>query len=517
MPHDVVMFSGVNHGAELYNCRPGGMHRIATHLRQQGISVKTINYFSQMTSDQFDRAVEIYVTEDTKMIGISATVLSDQTNNYFFGVNDSEFRRRIALIKNKNPSIKVVLGGGQVTDVAVRMLKKFSKEIDYVSRGQGENVALAIYRHITSGAPLVTTAISPVKVVTDSTYSFDDFNLCRMVWHQDDNVYDKECLPIEIARGCIFKCKFCSYQLIGKKFNDWTKTEQTIRAELLENFENYGTQHYQFLDDLINDSPEKIDLLHRIIASLPFKIYFSGYLRLDLLWKYPDMIQKLKDMGLVSCFFGIETINDASGKVVGKGLGRHRIEQALEWCHDVWQGDVHIEAYVILGLPKDTIDTGPESFAWAQDLHNRGWLHQIYFKPLVIRPDINGSEIDRDPEKFGYVMSNNHAVESDTTQKRYLGIDPAWTLGNYTYYQAVEQASQYNNYFFSRYQVPSANTFNVPHLLSLMQDSLSETDMLRIITGKKQLSPNLKQALEGKLQIQARRKTNQYFQILFNH
>lgn len=521
MPYNVVMFSGINAGAytaktsKMYYYRPAGMYRIASHLRQNGISVKTVDYFSQMSSKQFQQAVDKYVSNDTKLIGISATVLLDRKNNCFFGVSDEEFKQRIDYIKSKNPSIKVIVGGGQITATSASLLKKFKNEIDFLSRGQGENTVLAIYNHVAHGTSLTTSSIDPLKEITDSVYSFDDFNNCRIDWNQDDTVLPNECLPIEIARGCIFKCKYCGYSLTGKKFNDWTKTEETIRTELLSNFKRYGIQHYQFVDDLINDSPEKIDLLEKVIKSLPFKIYFSGYIRLDLLWKHPKMIQQLKDIGLISCFMGIETINDASGKAVGKGLGKKRIIETLELCHNIWQGEVHIEAHFILGLPKDTDQTGIQTFEWAKQVHEQGHMHKVVFKPLIINPYSGESAIDKDPEKFGYKIAVRDLKEYDVGSSRYFGdVDITWTLENYNSEQAEKESIEYNNYFLARTQIPITNTFNAPHILSLVRSKISEEDMVKIMTNKQKMTPEQLVAVEESMDFFAQQRIQKYFDSL---
>ena len=62
-----------------------------------------------------------------------------------------------------------------------------------------------------------------------------------------------EVLPLEVGRGCIFSCAFCSFDLIGKRVGDWTKSPKVLRNELLENYEKFGVTTYNFTDELINE------------------------------------------------------------------------------------------------------------------------------------------------------------------------------------------------------------------------------------------------------------------------
>lgn len=60
-----------------------------------------------------------------------------------------------------------------------------------------------------------------------------DTEACDHVWHPRDCVQPGEALPLEMARGCIFKCKFCRYPFIGKSKNDFSRRIELVRDESL--------------------------------------------------------------------------------------------------------------------------------------------------------------------------------------------------------------------------------------------------------------------------------------------
>ena len=44
-----------------------------------------------------------------------------------------------------------------------------------------------------------------------------------------DFIWPQESLTIEASRGCVFKCKFCAFPIIGKKKHDHVRDPQEIR------------------------------------------------------------------------------------------------------------------------------------------------------------------------------------------------------------------------------------------------------------------------------------------------
>jgi radical SAM superfamily enzyme YgiQ (UPF0313 family) len=142
---------------------------------------------------------------------------------------------------------------------------------------------------------------------------------------EQDCIIKGETLPLEVSRGCIFKCSFCAFPLNGKSKFDYLRDPEQIKDELTHNFEKYGTTNYFLCDDTFNDSTMKIERLHKAITSLPFKIHFTTYLRLDLLNAHREQIPLLKEMGLASPFFGIESLNQKSASSIGKGM---KVEKA---------------------------------------------------------------------------------------------------------------------------------------------------------------------------------------------
>ena len=137
-----------------------------------------------------------------------------------------------------------------------------------------------------------------------------DFTTSKINWQKKHFINEREHLPIEIARGCIFKCKFCNYFLNGKKLWDFVKSPETLYDEMSSNFDKFGTTGYMYSDDTYNDSTEKIRVLkEQCYDKLPFNVEFSTYARADLIISNPEQLDILMESGLKAVLFGIETFN----------------------------------------------------------------------------------------------------------------------------------------------------------------------------------------------------------------
>jgi radical SAM superfamily enzyme YgiQ (UPF0313 family) len=346
MTYNIILFSDVSkslHGKGM------GVYRLASHIRDHGYSVKVIHSFIRLTTDEFYQVCEKYIDSKTLVVGLGATVIADLEKGKFFGIDNTVVEERFKTIKEKFPHITTCVGGAQITGSSEKFISQL-KFFDYAVQGQAETSFIALLDHLSKKSSLHTSSITKPKIISDKVYPFDDFNNSFNYFTDDDVLFAGEGLPIEIARGCIFKCKFCGYDLIGKKLGDYTKQSNLIRKELIENYEKWGTVDYYIADETINDSMEKVNMLADAVAGLPFKPTFGGFLRLDLIWKHPEMAQRLLDFGMEACSFGIETVNDRSGKAVGKGLGRKRIEGTLDHLQSVWKDKVFVNASFIIGL-----------------------------------------------------------------------------------------------------------------------------------------------------------------------
>ncbi len=404
MKHNCIIFYGNDtHPGSKY----AGAFRIATELRNAGYDVTCIDL---MAFDGFDYSLKFLlaklINEKTLWIGFSTTFLPNllglpmlkQQESYsrrwrgkdvYKGIKDfKSFVHRI------NPNVKFVTGGARyfpVEEQGFHVFKSYSDEtiVDYTRWCEG----------LVAGDKYAT------PVVQGSEYK--DFVSSQIVYTDSDIVLPNDTLPMEISRGCIFKCKFCTYNLKGKKKGEWVKHANVLKDELTRNYEKFGVTDYVFADDTYNDSIDKIKLLHDdVFSKLDFKIEFTTYLRLDLMMRYPESAAILRDSGIKVAMFGIETLNPQSAKVIGKGV--NPLEQ-FDYVRQLKENefkDVIAHSGIIAGLPYDTEESllEMEEFLFSDKnkldyfLVNALGIHPVNTNQQVVEH----SEFDLEHEKYGY-------------------------------------------------------------------------------------------------------------------
>jgi hypothetical protein len=389
-----------------------GTYKIATEVRAAGYSCQVVDLFSYYAYDQLEKIVDKFVTSETILIGFSCTLMEKREgrNVYNFGRPSDEFTSIVEYAKSKNSKVKVCLGGARMT------LNSYWPGVDYVVINKGDVAIIKLLKHLHTGAELKTIKTDPCFVIDGSDYFYtqEQFATSSIVYQPQDIIFSGESLPVEIARGCIFQCAFCHFDLIGKKVGDWQKDERTLRNELIRNYELFGTTHYMFADELINESLPKMEMIHRVFTNLPFKLSYTSYARLDLIWKFPEMREMLLESGAASLAFGIETMNEYAGKKIGKGLGEKRIKETLAYCGELWKGKIITSSNFIVGLPGEDGASIRRTLDYL--LSDECSLDVFGFLPLYIRSDHDGrstSKIDQDPKKYGYSIKINQPWESE--------------------------------------------------------------------------------------------------------
>ena len=391
-----------------------GPYQIAHHCRQNGFTSQVIDFTELFKESELEEAVFKFVNEDTLAVGLSTTFYRDTIENKYIDTNTKyllenkpitvQIEKIIKKIKNKFPNLKIIAGG------ASSYLVQDDPLFDAVIHGYGEVAVVNYLKNIKEKKKVLHPKLNNVDNINGAIDHFDIETLNHF-WAKEDCVLDNETLPIEISRGCIFKCSFCSYPLNGKKKFDYLRDPELIRDELIFNYENYGTTNYFFSDDTFNDSTIKVEQLHKIFTSLPFKIKFVTYLRIDLLHAHREQIDMLYEMGLGTAFFGIETFDHNAAKSIGKGMHPDKVkDMLLELYYDKWKTDVSFTCSLIVGLPGETKESVYQSFEWMKDKpFNDTWL------PLRLGVGTYWkSEFETNYEKYGYKLDSTGNWSNDT-------------------------------------------------------------------------------------------------------
>lgn len=155
--------------------------------------------------------------------------------------------------------------------------------------------------------------------------AYDLFDITHYSLLRLPNINGNErCLPILSGRGCIFACNFC-YRM-DKGFRP--RSAENIIEEIVFLQEKYNISYFAFSDELLMSSRERtLELCQAFIDSgLHIKWDCNGRLNFADI----DVLEKMKEAGCVFINYGIESLDDATLKVMHKGLTRSMIIRGIE-------------------------------------------------------------------------------------------------------------------------------------------------------------------------------------------
>ena len=437
MAHCIILSGGTYNPDDTSKIqRSLGPYRLATALQDAGFTAFVLDFCIEFSTDEIIAVLEQQLGEDTLWVGFSSTFYfrnnktTDARERMYYNSYD-QVQPVIDYIR-ANSSAKIVYGGSSTVYYGGR-----DANVDYYVAGYADVSVVDLTQHLADGSttpPFEILDVDGVPATILDSFKYPDPAMDQLAthWNTDNfNILPGEGLPIELARGCIFKCKFCSYPLLGKKKGTYLRDPAQVRDELIEAWEANGTTNFYITDDTFNDDNDKIEALHRVFTSLPFKPNFACYLRVDLINRYPHQAQLLQEMGLIGTYFGLETANADSARVVGKGLDPVRVRDRLYWLEEQWGGRVNIEAGFILGLPYDTEAYFKELFAWCQQADNP--IDYIAFYPLYLfryasvatpenlkRLERYLSEFSFNPEIYGYEFPGTNNISDWTLPSQTL-------------------------------------------------------------------------------------------------
>lgn len=413
MIYDIVLFTGT---VPPFWQRTMGAYQLAHFLRTQGYSVRVIDNVSLMSAEDMKQIADLYITASTLAVGISTTFMSDSSFN-----NDSPgdaynvvipavLADTLKYVKLTHPNVKIVAGGARSQDAESLPF------VDTVIHGYGEDKFLDYINLIKGGGNL------PTSVSSDPAVRHFNIQQLQHRFHSDDSILPGETLPIEISRGCIFKCKFCAFPLNGKSKLDFIRDASFIIDEIKYNYEHFGTVNYHLTDDTFNDSTLKVETIANEIAKLPFKINFATYLRLDLLAAHREQIPMLQEMGLTSPHFGIESLNQLSATSIGKGMNVEKVKLFLDELYfDLWKEKIPFLCSFIIGLPHETPETVENTFQWVK---TRPHLNAHFF-PLSLAKSFFMSEFQINYLQYGYIITD---MKSGKWKNKHFTFDSAFEL-----------------------------------------------------------------------------------------
>lgn len=298
-------------------------------------------------------------------------------------------------LKELNPSIKIMLGGPEVSyeyDDFIAL-----PEVDYIITGEGENpfsLFLDHYPNVDMVPNLVHKSEGEVKMFPkDVTFDLEKYSgINPYEQDQPSDLYNKVCY-VETSRGCPYKCEFCLASLDNKV--RYLPIED-IKANLLYLMERGRT--IKFLDRTFNVKKDfAIDIFQFILEHHRPGNVFQFEITADIV--HPDIvayIQKHIPKDLFRFEIGIQTVNQKANLQVSRKQNfdktsaiikqlENKIEMHLDLIVglplDEWE-DIKMSIEEVFKLHPPELQLGFLKFLRGTPLRNKHQQHDYVFDPM---------------------------------------------------------------------------------------------------------------------------------------
>ncbi len=241
------------------------------------------------------------------------------------------------------PNAFFVVGGHD----ASRDPEWFSDPVfDAVAVGDGEEIMLPMVEALASGKDLATvpglslnrdggqvsTGHAPARRDLDSL----PMPARHLIRHYADRYYINFRRPLallETARGCPFKCNFCSVW----KFHESTFREKSPE-QVVKELAAIDAPNVFITDDIFWMDVRRGEEMAKQIKASGIRKYFTVQTRTDIICKFPHLIEQWKGCGDLAIFLGLEKVDDAGLASVNKKNTAKNNVRAIEILKELGVG-----------------------------------------------------------------------------------------------------------------------------------------------------------------------------------
>jgi anaerobic magnesium-protoporphyrin IX monomethyl ester cyclase len=183
-------------------------------------------------------------------------------------------------------------------------------------------------------------------------------------------------MPINIARGCVFKCTFCHYVFWHDPYRH--RSASNVIAEMKQNIKKYGVNFFNFWDEL---SFHKIGPANKFLDELikeDLKVHWTCAIRADLMGRDEDtkgkpipreervnLAKKFVEAGCVSAVFSLESGSDKILEAMNKKVKSKYFKEQVEVCREA---GLVINTSLVMGYPEETVETIKETMTQLEKL-----------------------------------------------------------------------------------------------------------------------------------------------------
>lgn len=321
-------------------------------------------------------------------------------------------------IKARDPSIRIVLGGGFVnTELRELSEPRVFDYFDYVTLDAGERPLLALLEHLDGKRPreqLVRTFLREDGAVRYVNHAAPDvpfaetgtptwiglplqgylsvldlLNPMHRLW--SDGRWNK----LTVAHGCYWKkCSFCDVSL------DYISRYDLATAEVLvDRIERIvaetGQTGFHFVDEAA--PPKGLKALAAELARREVSISWWGNIRFEKTFT-PALCRELAASGCIAVSGGLEVASDRLLDLMKKGVSVAQVARVTRAFTDA---GILVHAYLMYGFPTQTVQDTVDALEYVRQLFAAGCLQSGFWHRFTCTIH---SPVGRHPEQYGITL-----------------------------------------------------------------------------------------------------------------
>lgn len=409
-----------------------GLGLIAAYLRKYGCSVRII----EIRNGEKEKEYKELLTEDFDLIGFTTTCI---TLGYVLKAAD--------VVKKKNASVKIVLGGHMATFSGEKILAA-CPQIDCIIVGEGEITFYELVKTLTgvgslqevkgiiyreNGKVLKNPGRNLIENLDDLPFAARDQFL--------QNIKNTQYIRISTSRGCYGGCAFCS-SFVGRKQKGpvWRgRSPQNVADEIEMLVKTYRFHTYDFVDSTFEDPGEegkkRIAEIAGELIKRDLNIYYNCCFRAEN-WKESDqeLLQLLVDSGLEKVNIGFESGNDRGLAILNKKARMKDNKKVLEVLRNF--PDIYVTFGFIMLHPYSTRQDLKENAEFlygtgiGQVIRHYFWQLEVYpgtlMEQKLIRDQLLTKEYDLTDGMYEYRFQSSEVKPFAALFQEMLTLKSVW-------------------------------------------------------------------------------------------
>lgn len=361
---------------------PIGLVSLCTVLKEKGVASEIIDFAHLYSSEGItdrdfgENSIEKYAETICKE-AFSVVSFYTMANSYHISLKIAE------RVKEITPDCIIIFAGPQATVCGEDTLHYFPF-IDLIALGEGEQTIYetVINAHVKNfdkcpnalirqGNKIVKTQMVPMIDELDELPLLD--------YSYVPYVKDFSSFPIEVGRGCPFRCKFCSTKgFWNQQYR--LKSSSRIVQEIKYVQKQFGIKKFAFEHDSLTANRKSIvDFCNDLIDN-ELGITWGCSSRVDVL--DDELITLLSKAGCSNMFLGIESGSPIIQKKINKNLNLNRVIPTIQRLKE---NRIDVTCSFIYGFPDETEKDLAQTLSMISQLISVGVKHIQIHKLTVLR------------------------------------------------------------------------------------------------------------------------------------